>query len=214
MIYIEIIEYNSKLYPQSLKIIENPPKMLYAEGNTKLLNSYSISIIGSRICSSSGIKIAKMFSKELATNGITIISGMALGIDTAAHIGCLEASGHTIAVLGCGLNNIYPNENIMLYKKIIENNGLIISEYPPDTSKSSEKLLARNRIVSGLSNGVLVIEASYRSGTSSTVAHARKQNKEIFCIPHDLDNKYGLGSNMFIKKGAKLVTSPNDILKS
>ena len=196
-----------------MKNIEEPPQQLYAEGNLELLNSKAISIIGSRVCSISGINSAKQFAKDLASKGITIISGMAVGIDTAAHIGCLEAGGNTIAVLGCGFNNIFPKENIKLYHRIIENNGLVISEYPPETLKSSEKFLERNRIVSGLSIGVLVIEAAYRSGTSVTAALAKKQKKEVFCIPHELNDKHGVGTNRLIKNGAHLVTCADDILR-
>lgn len=137
---------------------------------------------------------------------------MAVGIDTAAHIGALEANGKTIAVLGCGFNNIFPKENFKLFDNIIKNNGLVITEYLPETLASSNNFLARNRIVSGLSIGVLVIEAAYRSGTSVTCKYAKEQGKEIFCIPHNLDNKYGIGTNRLIKNGAHLITSPKDII--
>lgn len=209
---MKIIEYNSDLYPTSLKSIENPPHKLYAEGNLNLLNSNAISIIGSRVCSVKGFSSAKQFARDLASQGLTIISGMALGIDTAAHIGCLEAGGNTIAVLGCGFKKIFPKENIKLYHRIIENNGLVISEYPPETEASSAQFLERNRIVSGLSIGVLVIEAAYRSGTSVTASLARKQGKEVFCIPHELNDKHGVGTNRLIKNGAHLVTCADDIL--
>ena len=209
---MKIIELNSEKYPIFLKNIDNPPQKFYEEGNVELLNSKAISIIGSRACSVSGIKSAKQFAKDLASNGITIVSGMALGIDTAAHIGCLEVGGNTIAVLGSGLNRIFPKENIKLYHEIIENNGLVISEYPPETPKESKHFLERNRIVSGLSIGVLVIEAAYRSGTSVTASLAKKQGKEIFCIPHELNDKHGTGTNRLIKNGAHLVTCADDIL--
>lgn len=137
---------------------------------------------------------------------------MALGIDTAAHIGTLEAKGNTIAVLGCGFDNIFPKENIKLFKKIIDNNGLVITEYPPQENADSKKFLERNRIVSGLALGVLVIEAAYRSGTSVTCKFAREQNKPVFCIPHNLEDKHGIGTNRLIKNGAKLVTSTKDII--
>ena len=137
---------------------------------------------------------------------------MAVGIDTAAHTGCLEVGGNTIAVLGSGLKNIFPKENIKLYNRIIENNGLVISEYAPETPKNSKQFLERNRIVSGLSVGVLVIEAAYRSGTSVTASLAKKQGKKIFCIPHELNDKHGVGTNRLIKNGAHLVTCANDIL--
>ncbi|MCR5186051.1 MAG: DNA-processing protein DprA, partial [Clostridia bacterium] len=210
---IEIIDYNSEKYPILLKNIDNPPQRLYAEGNLELLNSNAISVIGSRACSVDGIKYAKQFSKELASMGITIISGMAVGIDTSAHVGCLEVGGNTIAVLGCGLNNIFPKQNIKLYHRILENNGLVISEYPPDAAANSARFLERNRIVSGLSIGVLVIEAAHRSGTSVTASLAQKQHKSIFCLPHDLKDKHGVGTNRLIKNGASLVTCTNDIIK-
>ena len=201
------------LFPKCLKNIENPPQKIYCKGNLDLLNKYSISIIGSRSCSIDGINIAKSFAKDLVYQGLTITSGMAVGIDTAAHIGTLEANGNTIAVLGCGFNNIFPKENIKLFNRIIENNGLIISEYPPDECASSESFLARNRIVSALSIGILVIESAYRSGTSVTCRIGKEQNKKIFCIPHELNNKYGVGTNKLIKNGAYLVTSVKDIIE-
>lgn len=137
---------------------------------------------------------------------------MAVGIDAAAHIGALEANGNTIAVLGCGFNNIFPKENLKLFNEIIKNNGLIISEYPPYEPASSKNFLDRNRLVSALSIGILVIEAAYRSGTSVTCKYAKEQNKKIFCIPHELDDKHGVGTNRLIKNGAYLVTSVKDII--
>ena len=208
------IELEDKKYPEILKKIENPPKQLYLEGNVELLNTHGIAIIGSRKCSENGSKIAQKFAQELVSQNITIISGMANGIDTCAHIGALENRGKTIAVLGCGFNNIYPQENEKLYKQIIDNNGLIVSEYPPETEASSEKFIERNRIVSGLSIGILVIEAKHRSGTSVTAKIAKSQNRKIFTIPHDLNDKCGIGTNRLIKKGASLVTSTKDIIES
>lgn len=139
---------------------------------------------------------------------------MAVGIDTSAHISTLDANGSTIAVLGSGLDNIYPKDNIKLYNEIIEKNGLVISEYSPKTPACSKNFLERNRLVSGLSIGVLVIEAAFRSGTSVTCKYAKEQNKKIFCIPHDLNDKHGIGTNNLIKNGAFLVTSAKDIIKS
>lgn len=135
------------------------------------------------------------------------------GIDTAAHIGALEETGKTIAVLGCGFDNIFPKENIKLFNDIIKSGGLVISEYPPECDADSKKFLARNRIVSGLSIGVLVIEAAHRSGTSVTCKFAKEQGKEVFCIPHNLENKHGVGTNRLIKNGATLVTSAKDIIE-
>ncbi len=145
---------------------------------------------------------------------LSIVSGMAIGIDTSAHIGTIEANGKTIAILGSGLDNIYPKENSQLYNEIIEKNGLVISEYEPQTPACAKNFLERNRLVSSLSIGILVIEAAFRSGTSVTCRYAKEQNKKIFCIPHEIDNKHGVGTNNLIKNGAFLVTSAKDIVQS
>lgn len=199
-------------YPEILKNIPNPPKQLYVLGNEKILNEKSIAIIGSRVCTDEGAKIAEKFAKELSKNGICIVSGMALGIDTAAHIGALKAGGKTIAVLGGGFKHIFPKENEKLFKSIIENGGAIICEYDENTKPEARRFAQRNRIVSGISMGVLIIEAKHRSGTSITANFAKSQGKTIFCIPHSLEQKEGIGTNRQIKEGAKLVTSPKDII--
>lgn len=209
---IEIRIENSQ-YPDALRKIKNPPKQLYLEGNMELLNKNSIAIIGSRNCSENGKILAKKFAKELVEQGLTIISGMAKGIDSHAHIETLNNKGNTIAVLGNGFNNIFPKENINLYRKIIEANGLIISEYPPNVKAKSEFFLERNRIVSGLSIGILVIEAAYRSGTSVTARIAKEQGKKIFVLPHEIGDIHGVGTNNLIRKGATLVTSTKEIIK-
>lgn len=134
------------------------------------------------------------------------------GIDTFAHKGTLEAKGKTIAVLGNGFNNIFPKENIKLYQNIIKSGGLIISEYPPDIKAESKYFLARNRIVSGISIGVLIVEAAYRSGTSVTARFATEQNKKVFVLPHEIEDMYGVGTNRLIRKGAILVTSTEEII--
>ncbi len=144
--------------------------------------------------------------------GLVVASGMAKGIDTAAHIGTMEVDGKTIAVLGNGFNHIFPEENIELYKNIIKRGGLIVSEYPPETKASSNLFLERNRIVSGLSIGTLVVEAAYRSGTSVTAKLAKDQGRKVFVLPHEIGNKYGVGTNNLIKRGAILVTSTKDII--
>ena len=138
---------------------------------------------------------------------------MAKGIDTAAHIGALKQNGKTIAVLGNGLNYIFPQENKKLYNEILENDGLIISEYPPETEPASNLFLERNRIVSGISIGILVIEAAYRSGTSVTAKFAKEQDKKVFVLPHEIDESHGVGTNQLIRKGAILVTSTKEIIE-
>lgn len=208
------ITIENNVYPQKLKEITNPPKQLYLEGNVQLLNENSIAIIGSRNCSENGKQLTRKFAYELSKQGLIIISGMAKGIDTIAHEETIDAKGKTIAVLGSGFNNIFPKENSKLYKKILENEGLIISEYAPEVQVQSKQFLERNRIVSGLSIGVLVIEAGYRSGTSVTARIAKKQNRKIFVLPHEINDKYGVGTNKLIQKGAMLVTSTKDIIEN
>lgn len=145
--------------------------------------------------------------------GICINSGMALGIDTQAHWGAIDEIGKTVAVLGCGLNRIYPKENKDLFYKIIDNGGAVISEYNNNEEAESKKFIQRNRIVSGMSIGVLVVEAAYRSGTSITAKFAKAEGKPIFCIPHDISDKLGVGTNKLLKQGAKCVVKVEDILQ-
>ena len=206
------IKKNDEKYSNLLKRISNSPKKILAMGNTELLNSNCISIIGARECSEEGFKLAKKFSKELSKNGFCIVSGMAVGIDTAAHIGALEATGETIAVLPCGFNNIFPKENEELFKDIVKS-GLAITEYEENTKANSKKFVERNRIVSGLSIATLVIEACYRSGTSITAKLAMAEKRKVFCIPHEIHNKYGVGTNELIRRGAILVTSVEQIIE-
>lgn len=156
--------------------------------------------------------MAEKFTKELVEQGLVIASGLAHGIDTIAHKTTLENKGKTIAILGNGFNNIFPEENTDLYNKIIEDGGLIISEYPPDVKAESTYFVKRNRIVSGISIGVLVIEAVYRSGTSITARLATEQGKKVFVLPHEIDDIHGVGTNNLIKKGAILVTSVKEII--
>lgn len=206
------INIESLEYPENLRKIKKPPKQLYLKGNIELLKTAGIAIIGSRKCTEYGEKNAKKFSKELSLQGLTIISGMAEGVDSFAHIGSIEVKGDTIAVLPCGFNNIYPKENIKLYEKILKNKGLILTEYEEHEKATSENFLQRNRIISGLSIGILVIEGGYRSGTSVTANIAKKQGKNVFCIPSSLENKKGITPNKLIKEGAFLVTDVKDII--
>lgn len=199
-------------YPGILKRISTPPKQLYVLGDKNILQEKCIAIIGSRGCTQEGARIAEYFAKELSKNGICIVSGMAMGIDTAAHIGTLKAGGKTVAVLGGGFNHIFTKENEKLFRNIIENGGAVISEYKETTKPCSNGFVQRNRIVSGLSMGVLIIEAKHRSGTSITANFARRFGRTVFCIPHSLEQKEGIGTNRQIKNGAKLVTTPQEII--
>lgn len=199
-------------YPLRLKNIKDAPEKLYVLGDEKLLKAPGIAIVGSREYSDYGKEYALKFAKELAYQNLTIISGMAIGIDTFSHRGALNAHGKTIAVLGNGLNKIFPEENIPLMEEILKKGGAIVSEYPPNTEACSKRFVERNRIVSGLSIGVLVIEAMFRSGTSITAKLAIQQSKPVFCLPSNLGRKNGIGTNHLIKEGARLVTETEDIL--
>ena len=210
---MKIITQKDENYPKRLLQIQNPPKKLYVEGNEKLLNQDAIAIVGTRNCTKYGEKCASKFARELSKKGICIVSGLARGIDSTAHMNSMEQEGKTIAVLGSGFNHIYPKENQYLYQKIIENGGCIVTEYPPETPVDKAKFPKRNRIISGLAMGVLIIEARYRSGTSITAKYAMSQHKEVFCIPHPLDTPTGYIPNLFIQQGAQLVTSGSDILQ-
>lgn len=210
---MEIIIRRDEYYPKRLLQIQNPPERLYVEGDKKLLNQDAIAIVGTRNYTKYGEKYASKFARELSQKGISIVSGLARGIDSIAHINSMEQEGKTIAVLGSGFNHIYPEENRYLYQKIIENGGCIVTEYPPETLVDKAKFPKRNRIISGLAMGVLVIEARYRSGTSITAKHAISQHKEVFCIPHPLDTPTGYIPNLLIQQGAQIVTSGSDILQ-
>lgn len=207
---IKEINIENELYPRKLRETENPPKKLYVLGDEKTLNTDSLSIIGSRCSTPYGDKIANTFANRLAKNGITIVSGMAKGIDSQAHIGAIEAGGKTIAVLGSGFNHIFPDKKV--FEKILENGGTVITEYRKDIEVSPQGFRDRNRIVAGLSIGTLVIEAKEKSGTGITAKYAKKYGRHLFCIPHTLEDKSGIGTNRLLKRGAILVTEVEDIL--
>lgn len=206
------IDEADKRYPQKLLEIKKHPPKLYVMGNVKLLNNKCVAIVGSRDNTIYGEYYASYFSKELAKKSITIVSGLAIGIDTICHRNAMLELGKTIAVIGSGLNNIYPVENIELAKAIIKNGGAIVSEYPPDTLANLSNFPIRNRIIAGLSECVIVVEAKFRSGSSITARHAFLQKKEVFCVPGRIGDKTGVGTNNLIKKGANLLTSVNQIL--
>ena len=211
---MRVIDYSDDLFTKNLKCIGNCPKKLYVEGNINILNDYGIAIIGSRDCSSYGERWCEKFVKELLEYNLVIVSGMAKGIDSIAHETALKYGGKTIAVLPSGFNNIYPKENLNLYKKIIDLGGAVISEYEPDVEPESKRFLERNRIVSGISIATLVVEAEHRSGTSVTARLTKEQGKEVFCIPGSLDNGKSTGTNKMIQDGAKLVTCVEDITQN
>ncbi len=192
--------------------IKDPPEIIYAIGNLKLLQNPKVAIIGSRKHTEYGKTMALNFAKKLSEKGYTIVSGLAKGIDSYAHIGAMLGKAKTIIVLPCGFKQIYPKVNQSLYQEIVENGGLAICEYRDEIKADKEKLVARNRIVAGISNGVLVIEGDYRTGTTITVGHANKKGVPVFCIPGNLDNGKSYTPNLLIKQGNFLVTNEQDII--
>jgi DNA processing protein len=211
---IKRVNINEKSYPELLKKIPNAPPTLYFRGKL-LKNETCFAIVGTRRCSDYGKEIAFSIARDLAEAGLTIVSGMARGIDTMAHKGALEGKARTIAVLGTGLDekSIYPKENLKLAKKILDNGGCLISEYPPRSPGAQFTFPERNRIISGLSLGVLVVEAKIKSGALITAEWARKQGRKVFAIPGSIHSLNSKGCHFLIKKGAKLVESANDILE-
>lgn len=207
---IKELEYENKLYPDALRKIKSPPKKLYVLGNETILNNESIAIVGSRNCTEYGVRMAKEFARDLAQNGVTIVSGMAKGIDSAAHIGAIEVQGKTIAVLGSGFNHIFPDKEV--FEKILKYGGAVITEYEPDINVFPQGFRDRNRIVAGLGMGVLVVEAKEKSGTGITAEYAKQFNRKVFCIPHRIGDEAGVGTNRLIKRGAMLVTETQDLL--
>ncbi len=211
---IKTISIEEKNYPKLLKEIKNPPEVLYYRGEI-LSEENCFAIVGTRMCSSYGKEVALEIAGDLAEARLTIVSGLAPGIDTFVHQATIERNKRTIAVLGTGLDekSIYPQSNLKLAEKILENGGALISEYPPGTPGSKFTFPQRNRIISGLSLGVLVIEAKEKSGALITAKWARKQRRLVFAVPGNIHSLNSKGCHYLIKHGAKLVESANDILE-
>ena len=207
-----ILLFSDPDYPTQLKEIPDPPPILFARGDIDLIHFPQIAIVGSRNPSSSGIQIATDFSISLSQAGFTITSGLALGIDATSHRGALSAQGKTIAVTGTGLDRVYPAAHKQLATDIISN-GVLISEFPPGTTAQANHFPRRNRIISGLCIGLLVVEAAKKSGSLITARMALEQNREVFAIPGSINNPLARGCNSLIREGAKLVETTQDILE-
>lgn len=207
---IKIVSFEDDGYPENLKQIPGFPIMLYVKGRLLPQDKNSIAVVGSRRASFYGLSNAERFSAELSEAGFTIISGMARGVDTYAHRGALKKSGRTIAVMGSGFNNIYPAENKKLAEEIAAS-GAVISEFSMDTQPLKHNFPRRNRIISGLSLGTLVVEAARNSGALITADFALEQNRDVFALPGKIDSGNAFGTNELIKQGAKLVSSAEEI---
>lgn len=208
------IDVEDEKYPQRLLKIKNFPTEIYALGNIELLNAkYTVGIVGARKCTEYGSRVSNEFAKKISEKEICVISGMAAGIDGIAHNAAIEENGKTIAVLGSGFNCIYPPENEWLFHKILEKGGCIISEYPPEMEPNNRNFPIRNRIISGLSDAVLVIEAMHRSGSTITAKYAKKEGKLVYAIPNTIYASTGVGTNRLLQEGAILITNPMQIVE-
>ena len=206
-----LLTWESPDYPSLLKEIADPPVVLYAKGQLSSLDKPKLAIVGSRNPSVTGSENAKYFAKELSAFGVTIVSGLALGVDAQAHLGCLEAHGQTVAVLGTGIDCVYPRRHIKIAEQIIQN-GLLMSEFPLKSPPIAGHFPRRNRIISGLSLCTLVIEAAIKSGSLITARMALEQNREVLAIPGSIHNPLARGCHYLLQQGATLVTSINDVL--
>jgi DNA processing protein len=208
---VQVVTCTDPAYPRQLREIYDPPAVLFAQGKVELLQGVMVAMVGSRRASTYGMAAAERLAADLANAGIVVVSGMARGIDTAAHLGALNSAGGTVAVFGCGLDLIYPAENRKLAERIA-GDGLLISEFPLGTPAHPQNFPIRNRIVSGLSEGVVVVEGMEYSGSLITARLALDQNREVFAVPGNITAKSSFGPNLLIKQGAQLVQSATDIL--
>lgn len=208
---IDFYSMEHEEFPKKLLQIPDPPMGLFVKGKLPKDNTPAIAIVGSRLCSEYGRAMSLKFAKEFSNSGIDVISGMASGVDGYAHIGALEGEGTTYAVLGCGADICYPASNKRVYDRIIEKGG-VLSEYYPGTVPLAMNFPRRNRIISALSDGVLVVEAKERSGSLITVDMGLEQGKDIFAVPGKIGDALSLGCNRIIRQGARLVTDPADVV--
>ncbi|MCX6621842.1 MAG: DNA-processing protein DprA [Acidobacteria bacterium] len=206
-----LVPIGDSRYPPRLREIFDPPIVLFVRGRVELLQSYMIAVVGTRRPTPYGNAVSERLSADLSRAGLTVVSGMARGIDTAAHKGVLAAGGNTIAVFGCGVDFLYPAENRRLYEQIAEK-GCMISEFPMGNPAYPQNFPIRNRIVSGMSNGVLVVEGAQYSGSAITARLALEQGREVFAVPGNITSKASWGPNLLIKQGAKLVQDWNDVV--
>ncbi len=199
-------------YPATLREIYDPPVVLFARGRLELLGTLKLAVVGTRRPTPYGVAVTERFAGELARTGLTVVSGMARGIDTAAHRGALAAGGDTMAVFGCGVDIVYPSENRRLMEELA-NKGLVLSEFPLGSPAHPQNFPIRNRVISGLSLGVLVVEGAQYSGSAITARMAMDQGREVFAVPGNITSKMSWGPNLLIKQGAKLVQETGDILE-
>jgi DNA processing protein len=208
----KVLTFPSPEYPAMLRQLEDAPVILYVRGTVRDEDRFAVALVGTRKATPYGRIVAEKLSSELGASGFTIVSGMARGIDTMAHAGALSSGGRTIAVLGSGIDKAYPPENRVLMEKIA-GSGCVVSEFPLGTEPNRENFPRRNRLISGLSMGVVVVEAAAGSGALITAASALEQNREVFAVPGNITSPSSAGANDLIKRGAKLIQGPSDIIE-
>ncbi len=207
-----LVTWDDEEYPPNLKQIYDPPPLLYVLGSLKPQDQRAVAVVGSRYPTTYGQMFAERIAMGLSQRGITLVSGLARGVDSSAHQGALTAGGRTIGVLGCGIDIIYPPENRKLFDQVAAQ-GAILSEFPLGTPPDSDHFPIRNRVISGISLGVVVVEATLRSGSLITARFALEQGREVFAVPGNADSARSAGTNRLIREGAKLVTRAEDILE-
>lgn len=212
--YVSILTTANPKYPRLLREIPDPPALLYVRGvGYKINMERTIAVVGTRHVTQYGKEVTEKLVTDLVAMGFTIVSGMAIGVDTVAHETTIETGGKTIAVLGCGIDIIAPPSNATLYWDIVHGNGAVVSEIPPGIRTDKKRFVTRNRIISGLSLGVVVIEGGEHSGTLITAKYAAEQGREVFAVPGPITSKYSRAAAILLKNGAKLVESADDIIE-
>lgn len=209
---VQVVRLGEPDYPELLAEIKRPPRQMFYIGSLDMLKRTCVAVVGSRTTTLYGRNVATQMGRRLAQHGVTVVSGMALGIDSCAHRGAMEADGNTAAVFGCGVDKCYPPENQEL-KSQLEERGLVLSEYPPGTAPDRYRFPERNRIISGLCRMTIVVQARNRSGALITAEQAADQGREVMAVPGNIDSQYNLGNNKLIKEGAMPIISIDDILE-
>ncbi len=207
----EAVIFEDQSYPEILRHISDPPPVIYTYGEKEILNSCSLAIVGSRAATAYGRRVACSLARDLAENEYTIVSGLAMGIDREAHLGALSVEGKTVAVLGCGLDVVYPKQNHKIYQEI-RKRGALVTEYPLGTRPDGFRFPARNRLIAGMSQGVVVVEAAKRSGSLITAQLALDEGREVFAVPGQVDSCKSVGAHWLLQQGAKLVQTADDVV--
>lgn len=210
---VRLVAYPDPSYPEQLRQLPDPPPCLYMLGDSAALEKPAVAIVGSRLASVYGLAVAETLSRDLALRGMTVVSGLARGIDSAAHRGSLAVRGSQVAVVGTGIDDCYPKENKGLMDEILAMGGAVVTEFPPKTPPFKQNFPCRNRIIAGLAWGTLVVEATEYSGSLATARFALETGRELFAIPHNITAKGGIGPNILIQKGAKLVSRAEDVVE-